>query len=375
MKTTCFLLLMVCCGSAYSQFPRMKDKPQKIALDTIYFPFYDGVQMIMVNHLKKYNDEYGPAIMQSMYMSQMPVFPAAPEGNEYFFRNRDGEIIKSFNTYFSNKVLSCYFQSLVDTSVVNDFHVNYYSDTNLYYPSKNMHIHNAYYKICKKAPLTRNDRELRDYERGQIRTKYGLIDTLGNIVLDMVYEQILTLPKGFLVQKDGKWGIVNKKQAEVLAFEYDYHSTDYYYFDNYPMEKELTYLMQDGLYKVAYFMKHDSLIYLDDYYSALLPKKGLFIMSENDKYGIVDLVNNKVLIPPKYDKPAYSAFRFHDPNKEFYHLEHAYIIAEKNGKYGMINLKNKVVLPFKYDKIFTKHESPDGYFKAILKGKTVEIKQ
>lgn len=250
---------MINAGAANAQIDNATPKPEKIVLDTIYFPFYDGLQMIMVDHLKKYDEQYGPAILRSMHMSQTPVFPAAPTGNEYFFRNQDGEIIKSFNTYFSNKVLSCYFQSLNDTTTKFDYHVNYYSDTNLYYPSKNMHIHNGFYKIYRRIQLTRNDRELRDYERGQMSIKHGLIDTLGKQVLDMVYDQILTLPKGFLVQKEGKWGIVNSKEEIVLPIEYDYHQTDYYYFDNYPMEKELTYFMQDGRYKVAYFMKHDSL--------------------------------------------------------------------------------------------------------------------
>jgi hypothetical protein len=342
-------------------------------LDTIYFPFYNGIQMIMIEHTKLYNDKYSGEIALSSVQSQMPYLPPAPAGNEYFFRNVEGNIVKAYNTFFSPKVLSCYFQNIKTEEKMANSHEQYFADTNLYYLSKNMHIHNGYYSI-NNGGVKNNG-----YQRGAIfiekPIKYGLIDTLGNIVVDPIYDQVLSVPKGFLVQKEGKWGMINGKQEELLPLEYESHSTDYYHFDNFPFGSELTYFFKNGRYKVAYFMKHDSLIFLDEYSAVLDPKKGLFISSLNGKYGIVDLVNKKVLLPTIYEKNDWFPFRPFDPNKQFYHLEHGYIIARKNGKLGIVNLKNKVILRFKYDKIYDKHQSRKGYFKVELDGEIIEVKQ
>lgn len=360
-----------------------KDLPYKNSvnrsLDTIYFPFYNGVQMIMVCHLKLYYELYNFEIERSIRMSQGPYIPPAPEGDEYFFRDvewdeyffRDvkGDIVNAYNTAYSLKELSAHFQSTLGPERKENYHVEYFVDPNLYYSSENRYIHNGFYMInngCRQEEGWTQDEGLLNKKT----IKYGLIDTLGNVVLDTLYDDILLVPNGFLLQKDKKWGVIDKNQEVALPFEYERHTTNYYNFDNYRMEKELTYFYKDGRYAVAYFMRQDSLIFLEDYYQILSPKRGLFIRTENGKYGVIDLVNNKVLLPPVYQDPY---FQFHDPSKDPHHLEHTYVIAKKNGKYGMVNLKNKVILPFKYDEIYNKHESRKGYFKVELNGKTIEI--
>jgi len=308
--------------------------------------------MIIVNHKKLYDESFSPG--GPFYRTQRSYSPSSIV-NEYFFRNVDGNIVKAFNTKHSLDQLTNHFQSVLNDKNSAHCHIDYYVETDDY-PSKNMEIYNGFYMISNS--------ELEQTDSDQL---FGLIDTLGQVVLEPIYNQILLLPKGFLIRKDGKWGMITIKQEKILLCEYDHYETEFYYFDNNHMDSQLMYLIKNGRYKVAYFMKQDSLIFLKDYYQELEPKKGLFVVKEKEKYGIINLVKNEILAPPIYE----SNFRFH--HRQFYDREHGDIIAIKNGKYGMINLRNKVILPFIYDKIYTEYESRKGYFKVAFNGKDIEI--
>ena len=62
--------------------------------DTLYYPFYDGVQMIEVDH-----DSYTRILsMRYSSMSQPPnLYFSRPLGNEIFMRDSLGVIVRSYN--------------------------------------------------------------------------------------------------------------------------------------------------------------------------------------------------------------------------------------------------------------------------------------
>ena len=70
-------------------------------LDTLYYPFYGGIQMIEVDHIGYWDrtifflEQSEPRAMPHSMFNPMPI------GNEYFFRDTVGNIVKAFNTKHS----------------------------------------------------------------------------------------------------------------------------------------------------------------------------------------------------------------------------------------------------------------------------------
>ena len=51
--------------------------------------------------------------------------------------------------------------------------------------------------------------------------KYGLIDEMGNLVLDYQYDDLAnTRNKTFVASKNGKYGVINEKGEILLSFNY-----------------------------------------------------------------------------------------------------------------------------------------------------------
>lgn len=64
------------------------------------------------------------------------------------------------------------------------------------------------------------------------------------------------------------------------------------------------------------------------------------IEDENKRFGLLNETLDKIILPFEYEE-------IQDPNNRSDYC----IVAKKNGKYGMVNLKNEVILPFAYDSI------------------------
>lgn len=118
-----------------------------------------------------------------------------------------------------------------------------------------------------------------------------------NIIEDKEYEymeEISTKEGFFQVEKNGKYGIIDKGRNIIIPLFYD------------------DYLMcSENGYITAY---------------------------KNDKCGIIDF-NNNVIVP----------FEYESIREDFPKC----IIAKKNGKYGFIDIHNKQLTEFKYDDLLT----------------------
>ncbi|SEQ21724.1 WG repeat-containing protein [Flavobacterium urocaniciphilum] len=84
-------------------------------------------------------------------------------------------------------------------------------------------------------------------------------------------------------------------------------------------------------------------------------------VTKNNKLGVFDLKTEKILIEPKYDEISF--LDTHKEKKVFKVL--------KEGKYGMLNENNEIVLPFEYDKI---EKNGDLYLTLLFQNKKVGIK-
>lgn len=118
--------------------------------------------------------------------------------------------------------------------------------------------------------------------------KFGIIDIKGNIILEPKYESVSVFKENFIVDENI---IVNKKGELIKKTEFEYIS----------------------------------------------PKNNYAIAYSNNKAGVIDKTG-KILIECQYDS------LFPDINETF-------LIAEKGGYQGIVDLNNSVILDFIYDSI------------------------
>ncbi|MGH1518408.1 WG repeat-containing protein [Chryseobacterium sp. JK1] len=178
-----------------------------------------------------------------------------------------------------------------------------------------------------------------------LKGKYGMVNSDGFILIPFEYQELDKLNKDlFLGKKNGKLGIIDKNGKQKIPFEY----------------KNLYDLNEEGLFVAdAKIIDINNKTILSGYES-LIPvhyNDHQFIVSKNKKYGVVDL-KSKILLPLEYDE--ISNWVEYGPH------ERHFIV--KNGKYGLVEYGTfKVVIPPVYEKfrqrerlIFASRENKAG---------------
>jgi hypothetical protein len=160
----------------------------------------------------------------------------------------------------------------------------------------------------------------------------------GDIKLSFRYDDIQQLADSlpyYIASIDHRYGIVNYDNSELLPFEYDWIEA----FDDFIV------LKKNGMYGFANMSPQ--IIAECKCLKFAAPNLGHIALCkanteasdyiEHDgKYGMVEMSSGDIVIPFEYEFLGdYS--------------EDKLICAKKNGKYGYINLKNKTIIPFKYD--------------------------
>jgi hypothetical protein len=141
----------------------------------------------------------------------------------------------------------------------------------------------------------------------QILGKYymGLLDGTGTIVIPFEYEQIQYNSATMLVaQKNGKYGAIDFSNKVLISFLYKYH----FYFDH-------------GLTNVHTDLGEGV---IDNYGSVIIPTEYQTVF----RYEVED----KVLMD----------------DKGFNYNNSTYFAAEKDNKWGLLNVKGKLIIPFQY---------------------------
>ncbi len=217
--------------------------------------------------------------------------------------------------------------------------------------------------------------------------KFGLIDLKGNELLNIDYDEISVLngvDNSLIIKKDDKVGlcdydgniIINVEYKEILAIGNDYKN-GYIVIDN------------SGLYGIIAFNKTVIFenIYLDikPIYSSdkyvvkidegyrIVNKSGetlldksfedvkdvsdeIIVYKENGKYGITNIYLEEK-VAASYD--------------DLIIMNNSYYIAQKDGKYGVINSDNEVQIDFQYIEI--KYETTAGIVIAETSDKNYDI--
>lgn len=128
-------------------------------------------------------------------------------------------------------------------------------------------------------------------------TLFGYVDTLGNEVIPLQYEDAGIFSKSLaMINKNGKWGFINTKSEMIIPLEYD-----------------------------------DA--------GGFSEKCGLASVNKNGKWGFIN-TKNEVIIPLEYDK----AGGFSEKTE--------LARVKKNGKYGFINKQGKYAISSQYDSAY-----------------------
>ena len=172
---------------------------------------------------------------------------------------------------------------------------------------------------------------------------YGIVNDEGNILIPTEYTEIQALgeetSQGFIVRNaDGKYGIVDTSNGQVLAINYDgiskIHQGDYYV------------VTEGGKQKVV---RKDGTEVLNGDYDEIIailknPEDGV-IYKDGEKFGIMNLSGEKV-INAKYD--------------DLKEAKTGTFIAKTGENYGIINQVDETQVEFKYRGI-TYNDSADLY--------------
>ncbi|MFN7312649.1 MAG: WG repeat-containing protein [Bacteroidota bacterium] len=186
----------------------------------------------------------------------------------------------------------------------------------------------------------------RDGFKVKINEKYGIVSREGKVVIPVEFEYINDLMDNYLiVQYQNKVGLYDRKGNKILPAKYKHiwHTPT-------PETKVLLLIEQDGSFN--FLDVNNKIIFLEsviDYgyvldQDLLKQPEGLmgllYVKSKSGKYGLFNEITGKLCVPMVYDKIT-----------QYVNIKesHCYFSVCKGKAYGLINEKNQVIIPLKYD--------------------------
>jgi hypothetical protein len=320
-----------------------KVKLEEYRPDTLYYPFYKGVQMIVIDHVGPWTAAMHYKSRFSQDYTRIP----SPMPNVYLFRHVSGIIVMAYNTSDSLARWARHFKDkpLAPPSGLNGYSwlschklkgIDHYTDQNAYF-------FDGYYPIYgDEIPATgvlQPKKQVKTPDFANYRDRFvGLIDSLGIIRVQPVYRQILPLGPHLLVQKKaGEWGVMDMHLQTIVPFVYDgykvggYGLRDYYHF------------LQNKQTCALYHIRTTQLTPINCYDNVSLSDDGR---------------RNQVIIVWKDGKIGFMSKQFVETVSPKYELfEHFYPYTEsryrviRDGKWGFVNAWGQEAIPCVYEHV------------------------
>lgn len=330
-------------------------------IDTLYYPFYGGIQMIEVDHLGYWDRKI--FFLEQSQPRAMPhsMFHPMPIGNEYFFRDTSGTIVKAFNTKHSLSGLTKHFMKVPirkkshGIGFLFPYHKNQMKNEGVWYQSpQSMFYFSGHYKVSTghaEQIAKRNDGSVSGQHND---LQFGLIDSFGNVVIPIEYNAIVPCNNNLLVQKENKWGIINYENKVLVALTYDSYEFDHDQQAIAPQEKVNVFFLtqkstnnynQEYYYNAIFLSQNNKLIILNNYeklnhiYSSKPIKddgKHVISVSKNGKTGLLNK-DFQEIVPPHFD-----IFEFNSKTQGLFRVSRA-------GKFGFYDNTFKENIPLEYD--------------------------
>ena len=225
----------------------------------------------------------------------------------------------------------------------------------------------------------------------RLKAKWGFADSTRTVKIKPVYDDVIPFNRGYSAFRiKDKWGFLDLTGKEILEAKYD--SVGKYFQGFYAVDKNTNKeIVVTGLRvfkngkedfvgiddKSVFGEKGPELLSIvDDEVETGDYKNKIELIRANDKVGF-KIKKSRFTIEPQYDSLIYSD---NDMESFIEDEESPYFLAKKNGKWGIISIKNTVKLAFEYDnlielkfngnKLFKKGEKwgvMDKNFSIILK--------
>lgn len=336
--------------------PRMPEQ-----IDTIYYPFYNGVQMIEVDHLAYWDRKiFFLEQSQPRAMSYSMLEPPPPP-NEYFFRDSTGAIIKAYNTFWSLESLNALFKDVPldkkSNNLIHQFIPTHagklaFSEGVWPYSPQPMHFFNGYYKVYEFSNVDTTHKPdshyLGDFSPFTNCT-VGLIDSFGTIKVPVIYEALWPLRNNLLVQLNGQWGVIDKDQKEIISIEYNSYKWE---------SQELISFIKNGKIKKHYRIDKSIVQTIGDYDEIINPEYinqyAVTMVKKDGRIGFIDSSYTEVVAP------------VYEVCESFYASDLKLARVFRDGHWGYINKHAKEVIPCRFED--SENFGRDGYALVQFEG-------
>jgi hypothetical protein len=165
------------------------------------------------------------------------------------------------------------------------------------------------------------------YDTRKVTSKYGIIDTFGNVILEPIYGRIKLLKNGYMAinkELNGKFALFDKSYNKLTEFEYKSIGEFYDGLSVVGKEGFCGYLNLSGKEEIKCKYKRCRM-FIDS----------IAVVTRNDAAGIIDTNDDVILdfefrmlgVPYKNQIPAIDSMKF-----------------------GMINMNGETILPFEYER-------------------------
>jgi hypothetical protein len=177
--------------------------------------------------------------------------------------------------------------------------------------------------------------------------KYGIVDEKNNTVIPIKYDEIYGFGNSFLVKLDKKSGIYSRQGKEICKAEYDKFEKSITESSNILFSyKDSAWGIIKGNEMVLYPPVFKQKGYLTNTDGLLNPfsnngKWYQYVKDKKNKYGIFEERTAQIVVPVVYD----------DIFQKFELDSITYFSARMGNKFGLINNRNAIVIPFVYDTI------------------------
>lgn len=307
-------------------------------LDTLFYPFYNNIQMIEVDHASFRNRkvmalEMGRPRAIPYNMLEPPASP-----NEYIFRNRTGTVIKAYNTPLSTGELTRIFgKKTMMTDAIHPsgtpvplFHKRYYQIDGLWQlANKKPGYFHGFYKVYSDHSLEqkKNSQRIALIKNQRV----GLIDSMGNQVIPFVYQDLFPILPNLIARQNDLYGIITPQQKILLPIVYDFNQW---------LNDEVVAFGNNEKIERMYLLPKQEIIAVDKWDRVLDPvviKKGAVAMFVKDgKYGFRNHLFQPVS-PYLYDVVV----NYPNPENSLYPVS-------RNNRWGYVNKQGEEVIACNY---------------------------
>jgi len=193
--------------------------------------------------------------------------------------------------------------------------------------------------------------------KATIGDSIGVINLKNEVVVPIKFKYVYSIEDFIQVEFNGKRGLFSITGKEILKPEYEriYRSETQKSQLVYPVKdkyigiigKEGDILFDAQFKKINYI--HDEDLLLNPFSSS--NKVFKFVKHKNGKFGVFEEFSSKLVIPLEYDSVC----------RQFHFNDATYFILKKGNKYGVLNNKNEVIINFNYE--FLSFDKLSDYYK------------